>query len=105
MPVKCKYEEVWDYSNGACIAIENYQEKLFRFKTTASRLLKINNALMGSAYTLEYWYKAANSSSNCTIYEHSEFSIQIIDDGQTYDIKTKPGNAPILHEVKDYNSK
>ena len=31
MPVKCLYEEVWDYTNGACIAIENYEEKLFRF--------------------------------------------------------------------------
>jgi hypothetical protein len=75
MPVKCLYEEVWDYTNGACIAIENYQEKLFRFKSSASRLLKINNALMGSAYTLEYWYKTFDPSSNCNIYEHSEFNI------------------------------
>ena len=105
IPVKCKYEEVWDYINEACIAIENYQENLFRFKTSASRLLKINNVLMGSKYSLEYWYKAADPTSNCIIYEHSEFSINITDDGQTYDIKTKPGNSPILHEVKDYDSK
>ena len=25
-PVKCKYEEVWDYVNGACIDIDNYKE-------------------------------------------------------------------------------
>jgi hypothetical protein len=24
MPVICKYEEVWDYINGGCIAIDNY---------------------------------------------------------------------------------
>jgi hypothetical protein len=24
MPVRCKYEELWDYTIGACIAIDNY---------------------------------------------------------------------------------
>jgi hypothetical protein len=36
---------------------------------------------MGTAYTLEYWYKTADPSSNCNIYEHSEFSIQISNGG------------------------
>ena len=48
---------------------------------------------MGSAYTLEYWYKTTSTAPDCVIYAHSEFNIQITNGGQNYEIKTWPGNA------------
>ena len=97
MPVKCKYEEVWDYTAGACVDINNYEENLFRFKSSGSRLIKINNAVMGSDYTLEFWYKSFSPTQDYVIYAHSQFNIQITNGGKIYEVKTWPGNAPIPH--------
>ncbi len=32
-PVRCKYEEMWDYATATCVSAENNEEKLFRVQT------------------------------------------------------------------------
>jgi hypothetical protein len=44
----------------------------------------INNAIVGSDYSLEYWYKSLSPTADPVIYSHSEFNIQITGGGKNY---------------------